>query len=373
MTITNRLYQITDTMGSAGPTKEHLLIAFFRDLPEELMADIRSKFPNTTISTVTLPMGATIPGEYAQKATLLVTFTNLPNPEDAENMKLVHFISAGLDHSVNHPILRSTNIPVTTSSGIHGPPIAEWTVMNWLVASRKFVSTYESQKKHEWGAPMDYMTGMSDQVGKKVGILGYGSIGRQIARVASALGMTVHAYTASPRPTPSSRQDHGYIVPRTGDQDGTIPVSWHHGTDKASIHAFLSLGLNHLVVAVPLTPQTTHMIGAEELSVLAENVPPHHPRPYLTNIARGKVLDQNALIASLQSGELSGAAVDVTDPEPLPADHPLWDTPNVQISPHVSSLGKEYFPRALDVLKENLARIERGEPMLNEYKRGKGY
>jgi phosphoglycerate dehydrogenase-like enzyme len=80
---------------------------------------------------------------------------------------------------MQHPILRDTDIPITTSSGIHGPPIAEWTVMNWLVASRKYVKTYEGQKEHQWLDKSHFMHGMHDQVGKKVGILGYGSIGRQ--------------------------------------------------------------------------------------------------------------------------------------------------------------------------------------------------
>jgi phosphoglycerate dehydrogenase-like enzyme len=185
--------------------------------------------------------------------------------------------------------------------------------------------------------------------------------------------MAVHAYTASPRLTPESRRDTGYIIPGTGDKDGSIPVSWHHGTDKASIRSFLSLGLDHLVVCVPLTAQTHHLLGAEEFTVLSSNIPAGHPKPYLTNIARGKVVDQEALIASLRSGELSGAALDVTDPEPLPADHPLWDVPNVRISPHISSLGKEYFPRSLDIAKENMWRLERGEPLVNEYKRTRGY
>jgi phosphoglycerate dehydrogenase-like enzyme len=185
--------------------------------------------------------------------------------------------------------------------------------------------------------------------------------------------MTVHAYTASPRLTPESRRDTGYIIPGTGDKDGSIPVSWHHGTDKASIRSFLSLGLDHLVVCVPLTAQTHHLLGAEEFTVLSSNIPAGHPKPYLTNIARGKVVDQEALIASLRSGELSGAALDVTDPEPLPADHPLWDVPNVRISPHISSLGKEYFPRSLDIAKENMWRLERGELLVNEYKRTRGY
>lgn len=185
--------------------------------------------------------------------------------------------------------------------------------------------------------------------------------------------MQVHAYTASPRPTPASRIDHGYIVPGTGDHDGSIPVSWHHGTDKASIHEFLALGLDHLVVALPLTPQTTRLLGAEEFEILNRAVPSARARPYLTNISRGKVLDQEALVAALKGGVLSGAALDVADPEPLPAEDPLWEAPNVQISPHVSSAGREYMPRSLDILKVNLGRLERGEELLNILHRGKGY
>lgn len=185
--------------------------------------------------------------------------------------------------------------------------------------------------------------------------------------------MTVHAYTASPRPTPASRRDTHYVVPGTGDADGTIPVSWHHGADKASIHSFLSLGLDHLVICLPLTPQTTHLIGAAEFALLAKNS--HHPfcKPYVTNIARGKVLDQEALVAALENGSLSGAAVDVTDPEPLPGDHPLWDAPNLRISPHASALGREYFPRSLDILRLNLDRLRNGEKMVNQFNRGRGY
>ncbi|KAE8149703.1 hypothetical protein BDV25DRAFT_155848 [Aspergillus avenaceus] len=359
-------------MGDAPTSREHLLIAFYQD--NSRLLEAREKFPQLDISTVKLEFGAPIPSELARKATYIVTLNNLPKVEDAENIKLIHFISAGLDHSLHNPIFKETAIPLTSSSGIHGPPIAEWTVMNWLVASRKYAHAYENQKEHQWRKDVDkHFESIHDQVGKKVGILGYGSIGRQIGRVAHALGMTVHAYTASPRPTPSSRRDTGFIVPGTGDAEGTIPVSWHHGTDKESIHKFLSLGFDHLVIALPLTPQTTRFIGAEEFALLSANALPKHPKPYITNISRGKVLDQDALIASLESGELGGAALDVTDPEPLPADHPLWDAPNVQISPHVSSLGVEYFSRTLDIFKENLGRLQKGENLINEFQRGKGY
>jgi phosphoglycerate dehydrogenase-like enzyme len=185
--------------------------------------------------------------------------------------------------------------------------------------------------------------------------------------------MTVHAYTATPRPTPESRRDSGYIVPGTGDPDGSIPASWHHGTDRESIRSFLATGLDHLVVSLPLTPQTTHLLGGEEFAILSNHSHHHSSKPYVTNISRGKVIDQKALVHALNSGVLGGAALDVTDPEPLPKDDPLWEASNVQISPHVSSLGVEYSPRSLDILEVNLGRIARGEPLINSYIRGKGY
>jgi phosphoglycerate dehydrogenase-like enzyme len=311
--------------------------------------------------------------ELYHNATILVTFTDLPDIKDAKNLKLIHTVSAGLDHLMSHPILTDSDIPITTSSGVHGPPIAEWTLMNWLVASRQYARLYEAQKEKRWDTGNPVMTTIHDQVGKKVGILGYGSIGRQIGRISQAMGMAVYAYTASPRPTPESRHDNGYIVPGTGDPDGSIPVSWHHGTDKDSIHSFLSLGLDHLVLALPLTPQTTHLLSHEEFALLSNSSKHAFSKPYVTNISRGKVIDQDALIAALKSGLLSGAALDVTDPEPLPADNPLWDAPNVQISPHVSGQGREYFPRSLSIVKINIERIEKGLPLLNEYRRGKGY
>ncbi|KAJ5421325.1 D-isomer specific 2-hydroxyacid dehydrogenase NAD-binding [Penicillium cf. griseofulvum] len=360
-------------MGDAPISPEHVLVVFYRVMPSDLKDVIRHKFSDAEVTIHQLQEGVPVPSELYQTATVLVTFADLPDLKDSKNLKLIHTFSAGVDHLLKHPILQESDIPITTSSGIHGPPIAEWTVMNWLVSSRKHSLSYEAQKSHVWEDKAPYTEGIHDQVGKKVGILGYGSIGRQIARVSNALGMTVHAYTANPRPTPESRRDTGYIVPGTGDPDGSIPASWHHGADRESIHSFLSLGLDHLVISLPLTPQTTRLLGAEEFAILSDNSHHHASKPYVTNISRGKVIDQKALVDALNSGVLGGAALDVTDPEPLPKDDPLWDASNVQISPHVSGLGMEYFPRSLDILKLNLVRISRGEPLINAYVRGKGY
>ncbi|KAL4864899.1 hypothetical protein BDV12DRAFT_175529 [Aspergillus spectabilis] len=360
-------------MGDAQISKPILLLAFYRAFPDAFIEDVRNKFPELEVSVLTQQLGTPIPSDIARKSSIVATLGNLPKPEDAKDIKFIHFFSAGLDNVLHDPIFTDSSVPVTTSSGIHGPPIAEWTVLNWLAASRKWSIVYENQKKHIWGGNEDFARGIQDNVGKKVGILGYGSIGRQIARVATALGLTVYAYTATPHDTPASRRDPHYIIPGTGDPDGTIPISWHHGTSKASLHEFLSLGLDHVVVSLPLTPQTTHLLGAEEFAVLAANKNPKHRNPYLTNISRGKVLDQDALIASLKSGELSGAALDVTEPEPLPEDSALWDAPNVQISPHISPVGEEYFSRSFDVVRANWERVKKGEALINEVKRGRGY
>ncbi|KAJ5817258.1 D-isomer specific 2-hydroxyacid dehydrogenase NAD-binding [Penicillium robsamsonii] len=360
-------------MGDARLPSEHVLVIFYRAMPPELKDIIRNKFSDAEVTIYQSQEGIPVPSELYQSATVLLTFTDLPDIKDSKNLKLIHTFSAGVDHLLQHPILRESDIPITTSSGIHGPPISEWTVMNWLVSSRKYAVSYEAQKSHVWADKTPYMQGIHDQVGKRIGILGYGSIGRQIARVSNALGMTVHAYTANPRLTPESRHDTGYIVPGTGDPDGSIPVSWHHGTDRESIHSFLALGLDHLVISLPLTPQTTRLLGAEEFAILSRNCHHHASKPYVTNISRGKVIDQKALADALNSGLLGGAALDVTDPEPLPKDDPLWDASNIQISPHVSGLGMEYFPRSLDILEVNLGRVAQGRPLVNSYVRGKGY
>ncbi|OQU93754.1 D-isomer specific 2-hydroxyacid dehydrogenase, NAD binding domain-containing protein [Cladophialophora immunda] len=381
-----------------GPDKEHLLIVLWDPEPKDLTAEIKRRFPYFDVTYYQLnAMGRegreksqTIPKELWQSATILITLSALPaRPEDAPNLKLIHLFSAGVDHYMNHPIVTDSDIAITTSSGIHGPPITEWIIMTTLVASRHYATEYEWQKQHRWGTERKMLTAGTDWVGKTVGIAGYGSIGRQAARVFSALGAHVHAYTAGPRPTPASRTDTGYIIPGTGDPDGTIPQAWYSGTSKASLHAFLASGLDALIIALPLTPATRHMFSTAEFEILGGSSAPSSasassssstPQPgrksrscFLINVARGPLLDQPALVAALNNDILLGAALDVTDPEPLPPDDPLWDAKNVIITPHISGLGSEYAQRAYDVFMVNWARREKGERMFNLVDRRKGY
>ena len=181
------------------------------------------------------------------------------------------------------------------------------------------------------------------------------------------MGIDVIAYTASPRNTPESKRDNGYVVPGTGDVEGKIPSAWYSGLDKASLHKFLSADIDILLVSVPLTDDTFHLLGKEEFALLGKH------KAFIANISRGSILQQDDLIASLKSGELRGAALDVTDPEPLNKESELWDLENVAITPHTSGLSVAYVERCFEVLERNLTHTERGEKLINVVNRKKGY
>lgn len=199
------------------------------------------------------------------------------------------------------------------------------------------------------------------------GILGYGSIGRQVARVATAMGQSVHAYTLHPKNTPDSRKDHAYSPPGIGDPDGVYPSKWYSGGSKEEIHEFLGSGLDLLVIAVPLTDQTKGLIGKDEFEVLKEK------KTFVTNIARGPIIKTDDLVEALDGGLIRGAAIDVTDPEPLPDGHPLWSTKNLFITPHVSGASDAYFDRVLEITRLNLDRLKDGQELINQFNRKVGY
>jgi phosphoglycerate dehydrogenase-like enzyme len=202
------------------------------------------------------------------------------------------------------------------------------------------------------------------------GILGYGAIGRQVARLASALGMEIYAYTRSPRPTPSSRRDRGYTLPGTGDPEGDLPARWFHGSSRAEVGHFLAQDLDLLVVSLPLSDETRHLLDRDQFEIMSRSRKARcKPGTFLANIARGAVVQTNALVAALENGQIRGAALDVTDPEPLPREHALWSAPNVFITPHVSWVSANYWDRTLQILEENLERLSSGRTCINEVKR----
>ncbi|KAH6638083.1 hypothetical protein C7974DRAFT_154000 [Boeremia exigua] len=339
------------------------IAALEAEFPDLEVAHFYSHFANGKITV------DPIPDDVPARASYLATLFWLPPSAAAiPHARLIQFFSAGTNHVAQHPIYTDSKIPLCSANGVHGPQIAEWVVMMDLVHSHKYTALWELQKQREWNqrAGME----VSDRVGKRVGILGYGSIGRQVARVATAMGMDVIAYTASPRDTPESKRDDGYIVPGTGDPEGTLPSAWFSGTGKEALHRFLEQEIDLLVVGVPLTKYTTHLLSTAEFEVLHKS----NPRgTFVANIARGAIIDQKALIHALETKQIGGAALDVADPEPLPKDDPLWSAPNVLITPHVSGSSDAYVDRAFQLLATNIRRQRSGGKLVNEVNRNRGY
>ncbi len=165
----------------------------------------------------------------------------------------------------------------------------------------------------------------------------------------------MHAYTLHARDTPESRRDDGYTPPGLGDVEGVFPAKWFSGSSTEDLHAFLGSGLDLLVVATPLTDSTKGLISAPELKVLSAK------KAFISNIARGPVINTADLIAALEDGTIRGAALDVTDPEPLPDGHALWSAKNVIITPHVSGGSTKYSERVIAILELNLQRLSQGK------------
>ena len=267
-----------------------------------------------------------------------------------------------------------------------------------LMHSHHFPDLGKWQREHKWGSSGEIKQ-VKDLCGQRLGVLGYGSIGRQgtrlslhslksmalnicfrhhatffthklissqtpVARVCQALGMNVIAYTANPRLTPESRIDRGFAMQGTGDPDGSIPDAWYSGLNKQSLHEFLGQDIDFLVVSLPLTQDTTRLLGEEEFAILGRN-----RNAFISNVSRGEIFDQDALVAAVkkspEEGGLRGVALDVTDPEPLPANSELWDLPNVLITPHVSGRSLAYNERVFQILDENLTRLESKDDLIN--------
>jgi len=282
-----------------------------------------------------------------------------PRPFDlslAPRLRWIQLISAGLDLFVGHPIMES-DIIITTSSGIHATPIAEYVLASMLAFSRHLRDIWRLQVRREWPEDRWEILGGEELRGKTVGILGYGSIGREVGRLCKAFGMIVLATDSA-----QEREDRGYRPPGTGDPKGMLLDSLF---PPSQLREMLK-ECDFFVVAVPLTPETEGMVGREELKAMKRNA-------YLVNISRGQVVDEEALIEALKEGWIGGAGLDVFAQEPLPPESELWGLDNVILSPHISANTPHYQERFTALVCENLRRYLAGEELLNVVDKKRGY
>jgi len=261
--------------------------------------------------------------------------------KSAVGLRWVQSGGAGVERFLTADFIASP-IVLTNARGIYAIPIADHVMAFVLHFSRVFNMLLRKQIGHAWP---DWGECEPDElVGKTLGIVGLGGIGTEVAKRAKAFDMRVIAT----RRRPQLPSDH------TDEVRGADELPW------------LLQESDYVALCAALTPGTRHLIGEEQLRLMK-------PTAHLINIGRGSLIDEQALIAALREGQIAGAGLDVFETEPLPADSPLWDMPNVVITPHTAGSSPRSHARLMDLFCENLRRYIAGEELLNAVDKAEGY
>jgi phosphoglycerate dehydrogenase-like enzyme len=249
-------------------------------------------------------------------------------------LRWIQATSAGVGRFAERAGLLDSGVTVTTASGPHARPLAEFALLAMLMFGKNTLHLTRQQREHRWQRHAD-----EEVRGKVVCVVGLGKIGREVARLAAALDARVV----------------GTVRTLDGRTAAELDVDRLETTERLDE---LLPDADVVVLATPHTPQTHRLIDARRLALMK-------PTAILVNVARGDVVDEGALVAALREGRLKGAALDVFEQEPLPPDSPLWDLPNVFVSPHSASTVAAENDRITDLFCENIHRYLAGDPLLN--------
>jgi len=314
------------------------------NLPESMVASLRNEFASVDIER------ADSQEELERRIEEVDILFGWRLPREvflrARRLKWVHVAAAGVGGSLHKEIIDSPMI-LTNCQGIHSIPAAEHAMGLILSLLRKLPLAVKYQIRGEWGTEgmLEGVHQFDELYGKTMGIIGLGSIGREIAKRANCFGMRVIA----------TRRHSLRELPEGVDQllpPEELPL--------------LLKGADWVVISVPLTSRTRGLIGKGELALMKRSA-------YLVNISRGKIIQEKALIKALEEGKIAGAALDVFEEEPLPQGSPLYGMDNVIITPHIAGLSRYYFERALDIFRSNLSKYIKGEPLINVVDKKEGY
>jgi phosphoglycerate dehydrogenase-like enzyme len=318
------------------------------------IADQFSSFPDVRVTFS--PRGlrehhaaVEFPPEEIRDVDLLVCTTPPKNFSDMTSLQFIQLASVGFGQLYGLDIV-SRGIRAANARGVYDTAIGEWNLAMMINLARDLRGMIRNQ---EHGLFQKAPRFASELRGQVVGLWGYGGIGRETARLAKMLGMTVHAYARSgikPR-------GNTYTAAGSGDPEGKLP---DRVFTKGQELEFLR-GLDFLILSLPLTPQSTGLIGEPELRALK-------PTAYLLNPARGPLIQEEALLKALREGWFAGAALDTHYYYPMPADHPLWRFPNVIMTPHISGsdLGPLFTSRMTEILLHNVRQFLSGGRLWNE-------
>jgi phosphoglycerate dehydrogenase-like enzyme len=267
----------------------------------------------------------------------------------APRLRWLQFPGAGVDSLATTGLLdANSDVLVTTAAGVHAETISEYVFGSMLMFNRNWPQMVRLQDEHVWARSATwYHLGGRELAGQTLGIIGLGNIGRRIAQLGRAFGMRVLGTRRS--------------IHYSGDQEPDVDQSF----PPEQLHELLRLS-DYVVISVPLTRETEKLIGEIELRIM-------RPNTYLVNIARGQVIDEQALISALREGWIAGAGLDVTEEEPLPSESPLYSMPNVILTPHISGNSAHYDTRLAALFADNLKRYRISQQLQNRYEPLRGY
>jgi phosphoglycerate dehydrogenase-like enzyme len=266
----------------------------------------------------------------------------------APRLRWVHSGAAGVAKSLT-PTMLAKPVVFTNSAGVHAPPIAETVLAMILFFGRGLDLALEGQRRREWLPEPFYAADapLRELAGSTVGVFGFGGIGREVARRVASLGARVLALARRPK-GPAATD----LAPVQGGGNVAACVTLLYG--REGLERLLA-ECDALVLAAPETPETRGVLGAAELARMK-------PGALLVNVARGRLVDEEALVRALREGRLRGAGLDVFAEEPLRSSHPLWTFPNVLLTPHVSAVTRMFWRRETDLILRNLRRFLAGAP-----------
>ena len=262
----------------------------------------------------------------------------------AKKLRWIHSTAAAV-HQLMSPELRASDIVVSNARSVHGPVVAEHAVALMFALAKRLPAATRYQQQHLWAQePISCQNPHPTELaGSTLGLVGYGAIGSEVARSATALGMRVLVVRLHPQRESTAAQIFG-----------------PDGVDEVVAQS------DFLVLAAPVTEQTQHVINAERLARMK-------PEAYVINVARGSLIDESALVAALSAGRIAGAALDVAGEEPLPASSPLWSLENCFVTPHLSGASDSLWVRQADLLLDNLGRWFSGRELRNRVDLSRGY
>ncbi|MGH9514115.1 MAG: D-2-hydroxyacid dehydrogenase [Terriglobales bacterium] len=332
---------------TSAPKRKLLILTHHRlelwIAPTSFAERLRGEFPQVDVAQLT-----SYENVEQQIKDVEILFGISIRPEQflaAQKLRWIHSQAAAV-HQLMFPELVNSNVIITNARDVHGPVVAEQVMAMIYALAKQIAAAVRFQEKHEWGQDtISKMIAPREIAGTTLGLVGVGSIGRNVAKHAAALGMYVVAVREHPE---KEKPEH-------------VDEVW-----PSSQLLHLLGQSDYVVLSAPVTPASTGLIGKEQLAAMK-------PHARLINVGRGPLIDEPALIDALRDGKIGGAALDVFDKEPLPADSPLWDLDNLLIMPHTAGISEKMWERHYELFSENLRRYFAGQPLLGLVDKNSGY